>query len=287
MLALFLVASISFAEVAPGVDVLRGAFVPGTQPDGNTIIFTTRDGLIVVDTGRHVEHTQRIVDFARAAKKPIVAIVNTHWHLDHTGGNVLLRHEFPNARIYASGAINDALKGFLANYHKQLLEQPPSDAYRAELALIDAGDKLAPDEVITGPRKLDRLQLQLEHNAATMGDVWLFDRKTGVLVSGDLVTLPAPFLDTACPAGWKESLDRIAKVKFKVLIPGHGAPMTRAQFESYRTAFNHLLACKEKQACIDGWMRDLGTLLPESEQKFTRTLMDHYVDLLKSGRLCS
>src|SRR5690349_2506517 len=47
-------------EVAPGVHLLRGAFVPGSQPDGNTVILKAPDGLIVIDTGRHAAHTQRI-----------------------------------------------------------------------------------------------------------------------------------------------------------------------------------------------------------------------------------
>src|SRR4051794_6553150 len=56
--------------VAPGVDLIPGAFVPGHQPDGNTLIFRASDGLVVMDTGRHAEHTQRIIDYAHAANLP-------------------------------------------------------------------------------------------------------------------------------------------------------------------------------------------------------------------------
>src|SRR4051812_20421758 len=108
------------SELAPGVDLIPGKFAAGTQPDGNTVVFTTTDGLVVFDTGRHPEHTQQIVDFANAAKKPVVAIVNSHWHLDHVGGNVLLRAKYPGVRVYASSAIEDAMHGFLASYHGQL-----------------------------------------------------------------------------------------------------------------------------------------------------------------------
>ena len=110
------------SQLAPGVDLIPGTFVAGTQPDGNTVVFTAADGLVVFDTGRHPAHTQQIVDFANAAKKPVVAIVNSHWHLDHVGGNVLLRETYPGVRVYASGAIEGAMHGFLADYHKQLDE---------------------------------------------------------------------------------------------------------------------------------------------------------------------
>jgi hypothetical protein len=34
----------SASELAPGVDLIPGKFVAGTQPDGNTVVFTTPDG---------------------------------------------------------------------------------------------------------------------------------------------------------------------------------------------------------------------------------------------------
>src|SRR5262249_5441516 len=142
--------------LAPGVDLIAGKFVAGAQPDGNTVVFAEERGLVVFDTGRHLAHTQAIVDFATAAKKPVVAIVNSHWHLDHVGGNVLLREKYPDVRIYASAAIEQAMHGFLADYHKQLddaIAKAGDDAakqapWRAEIALIDAGPKLYPDERI-------------------------------------------------------------------------------------------------------------------------------------------
>src|SRR5689334_1513225 len=95
------------SELAPDVHLIPGKFVAGTQPDGNTVVFSAPEGLVVFDTGRHPEHTQEIVEFASAARKPVVAIVNSHWHLDHVGGNVLLRETYPKVRVYASGAIED------------------------------------------------------------------------------------------------------------------------------------------------------------------------------------
>ena len=116
----------------------------------------------------------------------------------------------------------------------------------------------------------------------TAGDVWLFDPATRVLASGDLVTLPAPLFDTACAKQWKSALGRISEVDFKVLIPGHGAPMGRADLATYRRAFDRLLACAAgkaaKQACIDGWVHDAAPLIPAHDEKLARSLLDYYVD---------
>lgn len=41
------------SEIVPGISLIRGAFTPGHQPDGNTVVLSAPDGLIVIDTGRH------------------------------------------------------------------------------------------------------------------------------------------------------------------------------------------------------------------------------------------
>jgi glyoxylase-like metal-dependent hydrolase (beta-lactamase superfamily II) len=287
--------------IAPGVDLIPGTFVAGTQPDGNTVVFEARHGLIVFDTGRHPQHTQKIIDFAHASGKPIVAIVNSHWHLDHVGGNVMLRKAYPNARVYASGAIDEALHGFLANYRAQLEEaiaKAGDDAtktgpWKAEIALIDAGPSLAPDERIaeSGMRTIasHMFRVGLETYAVTAGDVWLYDPATHVLASGDLVTLPAPLFDTACPERWREALTQLEKVEFTTLVPGHGAPMSRHDFATYRTAFDRLLDCVDGDAtnasCVDGWMRDAASLIPAADAKLARSLLHYYVEgSLRQGR---
>jgi len=279
--------------VASGVDLIAGKFVPDQQPDGNSIIFHTADGLLVIDTGRHAEHTQQIIDYAQQSKQPIVAVINSHWHLDHISGNPRVRAAFPQARFYASDALSDALKGFLADYHKQLedvLSKPADEkqkqAWRSELATIDAGSKLAPDDVISSTRQLriggHAFDVHLEKHSVTAGDVWVFDPTSRVLAAGDLVTLPAPFFDTACPAHWKTALDDVAHADFKQLVPGHGAPMSRKQFETYRKAYGNLLACSAgkaaKSACIDGWIHDSESLLAEGERDLARHLLDYYMD---------
>jgi glyoxylase-like metal-dependent hydrolase (beta-lactamase superfamily II) len=275
----FLVCSAVALSVGAAPHVIPGKFVPGRQPDGNTVVFTTPDGLVIVDTGRHREHTQQILDYARGKK--IAAIVSTHWHLDHIGGNAM----FPDTKIYASGALEDALGGFLANYAKQLEDVIAKTSgeeqarYRTELALIRNGDALKPDVVVTSDRKLGALELHLEKDAVTAGDLWIFDPQSKTLVAGDLVTLPVPFLDTACPQKWKSALDRLSSVKFERLVPGHGPVLSREQFERYRAAYGNFLACEKE--CESQWLKDVGDLVPESEHAFTKQLLGYYLGLRK------
>jgi glyoxylase-like metal-dependent hydrolase (beta-lactamase superfamily II) len=196
--------------LADGVVLIPGGFEPGRQPDGNTVIFRGPRGLVVMDTGRHASHSQKILDYAAQTHQPIVAVVNSHWHLDHVSGNPRLRAAYPGLTVYASSAIEGAMSGFLANSRQQALQilSKPGDAtmqaeVRGDLATIDSGKLLFPNVVIraSADRSLAGRPLLIGYQSAsvTAGDVWVFDRQTRVLAAGDLVTLPAPFSTRPVP----------------------------------------------------------------------------------------
>jgi glyoxylase-like metal-dependent hydrolase (beta-lactamase superfamily II) len=280
--------------IAPDIYLIEGKTTPNSQPDGNSVVIVAPKGLIVFDTGRHKEHTQQILDFARVQNKPIAAIINSHWHLDHVGGNSQLRTAFPDIPVYASSAIDGARKGFLADYRAHLVteiaqsaKKPEAQAsMRAEVALIDEGAALGPTDLITKSTSPTiagrRLQIHLESHAVTAGDVWVLDPSTHVLLAGDLVTLPAPFFESACPSGWRTSLGHLAKAPFDWLVPGHGAPMQRRAFDTYRKAFSNLLACAAgdatKNSCVDGWINDASELIRSDDVSYARTLIGYYIE---------
>ena len=68
---------------------------------------------MVLDTGRPLWQRQAILALAKAQDAPILAIVNSPWHLDHVSGNPDLKAAYPAARVYASNAMDEALAGFL------------------------------------------------------------------------------------------------------------------------------------------------------------------------------
>ncbi len=212
-----------------------------------------------------------------------------------------MRALFPEIPVYASAAIQDALDGFLADYRRQLsatLDRAPAgpqaDAWRAELTLIDAGLRLGPTEIVARSSRVSiggrQLELHLARGA-TEGDVWVLDTKSRVLLAGDLVTLPVPFLDTACPQAWEQALGTLAKEKFQVLVPGHGPPLTKAQLGTYRKAFGNLVACSmsaapDAAACAEGWMQDAASLIDAGERDYARRALAYYVPLIP-GRSAS
>jgi glyoxylase-like metal-dependent hydrolase (beta-lactamase superfamily II) len=274
--------------------LIPGAVPPDSGPDGNTVVLDGPQGLIVFDTGRHLEHAQAIIDYANARHRPIAAIVNSHWHLDHTTGNWDIRQAYPRVAVYASGALKGALETFLKDSRAQtdlMLADPKTPAMvRDQLlrgrAVIDHPDRIAPNRVIAKSGRMSiagrALDVHLARLAATEGDVWLYDPNTKMAIVGDLVVGLVPFMDTACAVGWSKALDQIAATPFRTLIPGHGPVMDRADFLQWRAAYNAFIDCGRSSApekqCIAGWDRDAAKFIDAEHKSYVDEAADYYIE---------
>jgi glyoxylase-like metal-dependent hydrolase (beta-lactamase superfamily II) len=281
---------------SPGWHLIPGQIDPQGRkgPDGNSIFLDAPQGLILVDTGRHPEHSAALLAYAHQRGRPVAAIFNTHWHLDHSTGNTEIRAAFPNAPLYASNAIEGALTGFLARSRESTQRalaagQIPESA-RPEVArafdVMDHPERLRPTRPVTrsGLQTVAgrRLQVNLAAYAATEGDVWIFDPALRLVIAGDLVVGPVPFMDTACPEGWRAALRQIAATPFTTLIPGHGDPMDRAAFMAWRAAYNAFMDCGQSQRpraeCIAGWRHDAARFIPAGSEQIVERLAGYYID---------
>lgn len=281
---------------APGKDFhfIEGGFSRGQGPDGNTYIFDAAGGLVVVDTGRHPGHSALILDYARLRGAPITAVINTHWHLDHTTGNTDIKAAFPEATVYTTGAIKNALAGFLARGAAEseamlAAAEGLSLADRAELergvAAVRNPAALLPDVAVESPIRIPvdgrELEVFVAERAVTAADLWIFDPATKTALVGDLVTVPAPFFDTACPSGWRAALDAIEEKPFERIAAGHGALLSRADYAVWRKAFDTLLSCAETNkgaVCAEGWLTGAAPFIAETERALARAMIVYYVD---------
>lgn len=285
---------LALAAVATAWTLVPGSFAPGKGPDGNSVLIDAPAGLVMVDTGRHPAHQDAILAAARDRGKPIAAIVNTHWHLDHTGGNAEFRAAFPDIPVISSNAVDGALKGFFprsrAGGEAYLATgKAPSEQVaeiRRDMAAMDDLANLRPSQIVerTGPMTIAgrRFDVHFEAYAATAGDVWLYDPKERLAIVGDLVVAFVPFMDTACPDGWRAALAHIDRAPFRTLVPGHGPVMDRARFRRWRRAFNALLDCgasaAAKGVCIDGWMQNAAEFIPAADAKRVRDMVGYCID---------
>jgi len=289
-------------ELAPGVHLQPGGFEGERGPDGNTIIFDAPDGLVVVDTGRHSWHSDAILAYARERGRPIVAIVNTHWHLDHSSGNGRLKAAYPNARVYTTSAVDRVIApgGFLVrnmDSARQMLagtEITPLQREEVQIFLDTMAESqaLRPDVVIERSQRMRlagrRLDVRVTDGAVTDADVWLYDRRTRIAVIGDLVTFPAPFFETACPQRWREALDDVWATPFQIAIAGHGEPMTRDEFNVWRGAYGAFIDCvgsdAEPAACGATWASATEQFNGDEEgQRHAAGMARYYVTMLREN----
>lgn len=289
--------------LAAGVVLQSGGFEQGRGPDGNTIIFDAPDGLVVVDTGRHAWHSDAILAYARERGRPIAAIVNTHWHLDHSSGNGRLKAVYPNARIYTTSAIDRVIApgGFLTRNlegAQDLLtsgeEMPPVQREEIQIFIdtMARSEVLRPDVVLDRSQRMRlagrRFDIHVTNGAVTDADVWLYDRRTRIAVIGDLVTLPAPFFETVCPQRWREALDEVWATPFRTAIPGHGEPMTRDQFNTWRIAYGAFIDCAGSEAdatsCAGAWGQATSAFHTDDlSQRRAVGMAEYYVGYLREN----
>lgn len=294
-------AALAFA--VPAAAQGSAVFQPGNMdlergPDGNTVILDAPQGLIVVDTGRHPEHAQTILAFAKNVNRTVAAIVNSHWHLDHTTGNQDILAQFPKAEIVASNAVSGALKGFLADSKanaEKALADPKTDAaarlrITRTLNILGHPQWLVPVKPVTanGPRTIAgrTLELHLAPNAVSEGDVWIVVPDEQLVITGDLVTAQAPLFDTGCEEGWAKALNAIAAAQWTKLIPGHGPPMDRAGFDRWHSAFTAYVDCAHSSAkaedCARGWATNAAGFYTPDEATAVGQLALYYIDILRA-----
>ena len=287
------------ADPTPGHSDPVYYLVPGSVPmdkgpDGNSIFLEAPHGLILVDTGRHPAHSAKLLAFAKKRGRPIAAIVNTHWHLDHTTGNHDIRQAYPGAHVYATTAIEGALTGFLNRNRAQvdeLLTDPNTpETRKAELrrgrSVIDDPDRLRPTVPVatSGPIEIAgrKLDVHVAPFAATEADLWIYDPEARLAIVGDLVVDIVPFMDTACADGWKKALDEVASMPFVTLIPGHGSPMDRAGFLQWKGAFDNFVDCgrseRPKEECVAGWNRDAARFIDAAHADYVGEAAAYYID---------
>ena len=293
-LALAAAGSACAAPVTPQFHLIPGSVPPDKGPDGNSIFLDAPEGLILVDTGRHPEHAAKLLDYARQRGRPIAAILNTHWHLDHTTGNHDIRQGHPGAQVYATTAIEGALVGFLNRNRGEAdraLDDPKTSPERKAQILrgrsvIDNPDRLRATKPVlrSGRMKIAgrTLDVRVAPFAVTEADLWFYDREARLAVVGDLVVGIVPFMDTACPDGWAKALDEVAKVPFTTLIPGHGEAMSRSDFLQWRAAYTNLLACArspaDKAQCVAGWNRDAAKFIDDGHKAYVVEALNYYID---------
>ena len=197
------VGTIETTPVAPDVEMLTGM-------GGNVGVLKTSIGAVVVDTMTFTSQGKSIrkkaEDFAGGNT---VAIINTHYHLDHTHGNLAFSATTP---VIATRRTRQHLleldAGFWKGAEATLL---PSNTFDDE-RVLEIGDK--------------RVRCIWPGRGHTDGDLVVLFENERVLDAGDLFFNDRyPNIDLEAGGSIKEwigTIDTILALDFDRVIPGHG-----------------------------------------------------------------
>ncbi|MDQ7049462.1 MAG: MBL fold metallo-hydrolase [Enterobacterales bacterium] len=173
---------------------------------GNIGVFVSSKGLVLIDD-QFAPLAEKIeVAMKNISSKPLVYIINTHFHGDHTGSN---SHFSEHAPIIAHKNVRERL----SQKPKQKRVELPVMTYQNGLTIY-----------------LDDEEIQLTHyaKAHTDGDTVVYFKKANVLHTGDLFfEIGFPYIDLKHGGSVNGYLGAVKKLIAKypddvVIISGHG-----------------------------------------------------------------
>lgn len=249
-----------FEPVSDGVILAYRPDVVRYPVIGNAVIIPSRDGVVLVDGGGAAAVVDQIVRKIESLDSgPLVEVIITHWHDDHTVCLDRYRNTFPNVRIVAHphtrerlvnkvqprvGTSAERFEEFLDSAREQLKTGTDADSGepltpvqidRARQIDEDAGailaqrelDSLAIPDVTTEGGLVLRLGervIEIHHLGPgnTMGDLVVWLPKERILIGGDIVTWPVPFGFPRLAGEVINATEKLLEFDFASFIPGHG-----------------------------------------------------------------
>lgn len=258
--------SFETVKVADGVYAAIRKEPHGLTTNANSVFIINDNDVIVVDTTLTPgTATELLAALRKLTDKPVRYVINTHWHDDHIMGNQVFRDAFPAADFIAHSQTLAYLPGTgLENRRRAMSEQgypgfinalrsrlekgeskpgvPLNDEERTALAsdikIAEAYMRENPSARIVLPTMTVEDKLAIHRSGRiveilylgrghTSGDIVVHLPKEGIVIAGDLVIWPVPYIGApqSHPGDWSVTLEKIVALNPKVIVPGHGPAM--------------------------------------------------------------
>ena len=199
---------------------------------GNSIALSTRDGLLVVDTGSPLTATYITDEIRKWSPEPVDAIVYTHGHIDHVMGAGVVANE--DTQVVAHENVSERFDRYrlTAGYNAIInqrqfgideLEWPtdyryPNRVYE-DVFVMDVGGEA----------------FELRHGKGETDDAtWVWAPDRDLICCGDFFIWACPNAGNPqkaqrYPREWAIALREMAELEVETLLPGHGPPVVGAK----------------------------------------------------------
>lgn len=265
---LLIFAASAFASVDKiGPDLY--AYISENDGSANSTFLVSEQGILVVDTGVNAEEARKLLaEIRKVSAAPIRWIINTHYHMDHRGGNDVVG---PDAIVISSAYT----RGKARNSPDYALNETPGPG---GLTLYVGGHEV---------------QIRQPGPAHTMGDVVVYFPGEHAIATGDIfLTNSCPAMDEGDMENWIVALDKILALPVDHIVPGHFALATRKELGVFRAYLAELrdqvarmyqdgLSLEETQKRLA--LKDFATLrqFPQYEATFADNAATYYRQLEK------
>jgi len=206
--------------------VLRGG-------GGNTAVFVTANGVVVVDT-KNPGWGQPILDKIRElTNKPVTTIINTHTHGDHVSGNV----EFPATVDIITHENTRTNMETMATPSGFPPPQNPTNIFTANNG--NGMPKRTFKDTMSVGSGNDRVDLLYFGRGHTNGDAWVVFPSLRIMHAGDIFSgKNVPLLDANNGGSGVAIADTLAKAadnakNVETIITGHSTQMTVSDLREY------------------------------------------------------
>ncbi|HEY9464188.1 MAG TPA: MBL fold metallo-hydrolase [Vicinamibacterales bacterium] len=229
-----LFASLTFPRHSPAQPIghvtLNDRLAVVTTGGTNVLTLSSDEGLVLVDSGTP-EFTAALLASVRqfASGKSVKTLFNTHWHLENTAANELLKQAGATILAHENTRLWMATPTWMPNEDRY--RQPRPKGAQPDKTFYVDGSMSAANE---------RIEYGYLIEAHTSGDIYVFFRDSNVLAVGDVAS-PArdpelDYLTGAWIGGRVDAMDRLLKLSDAntKIVPGFGPVMTRAELQAER-----------------------------------------------------
>jgi cyclase len=240
----------------------RHSLYPGFR-GANWGYFCTPEGIVMIDTPMLPTDAHALVAEI-ASKGEVQFVINTHHHLDHTGGNfffpgMVVAHEkakdlflIPITRLLKTeGEEKVVTLAVLENYFQRIQElDPPGVPLLSGYCLgeprITFSDQLT--------FQLGGITFKLLYLPGhTAGDIGVYLPQVKILFAGDNFTHGVqPSLAQSLPLDWIASLEKMEALDLENVIPGHGRICRPEKIKEFRN-FIQICIDRVSGAINQGW----------------------------------
>lgn len=222
------------------------------------------DGVLVVDTFESADAAKALLgEIRKLTQLPVKYVVNTHYHLDHTGGNRVFQDA--GAAVIAHRNVpswinTENLKFFGKNIKPE--QKAMVEALGAPNIVYDHNVEVA----------LGSVAVHISYYPGhTGGDSIVFIPSADVVFGGDLFwNQTLPNLIDASTEPWMNTLDQVRKrAPSATFVPGHGDVGKAADVEAFRAYLGDVRSLTEQPAKAGKTGDDLvNAVLPTLQEKY-------------------